>query len=395
MNPLIVRASASTKEGADPGYAVIQKLIENITSVATTVSPSLAQTSKAAPEAATGKGGEKPPACSDPKGTLDALSNDLFSDATKADTLTTDFKNWTDAITNTFKTGTGPEAIMAGVEAITKSANQIDTKVKSATILAAQIDKCADDAPDTYKQSYELARATRPEDRIDQLKNLVAAEKKLAETLKQDYAANEQKWIGPNKTYFEIGDQIDATWEKLQTVTLKIVKVSSTSSSNTLSVEESNAASVSFVVRRYSSLVPEIGVGAVFSTIREPVYGTGQNAAGQTIVAKKQDKSLAISPTVLANFVCRCGTGLLSPMAQVGVAASKDTPAILLGGGIRLFGLGKGDVAVGGGAAFTWVKDLQKLKVGDAVTGTNDINSDLGFSGTPRVAGYFAIQYKF
>jgi hypothetical protein len=62
---------------------------------------------------------------------------------------------------------------------------------------------------------------------------------------------------------------------------------------------------------------------------------------------------------------------------------------------VRLFGLGKGDVAIGGGAMFAWYQDLQKLKVGDVISGTNDINSDLGYISTPKVGGYFALQYKF
>jgi hypothetical protein len=66
-----------------------------------------------------------------------------------------------------------------------------------------------------------------------------------------------------------------------------------------------------------------------------------------------------------------------------------------MGAGLRLFGLSKGDVAVGGGAMFSWVKDLQKLRVGDVVSGTNDINTDLKFNSRPKVGGYFAIQYKF
>jgi hypothetical protein len=82
-------------------------------------------------------------------------------------------------------------------------------------------------------------------------------------------------------------------------------------------------------------------------------------------------------------------------MFQIGVATSKDLPSILLGGGLRLFGLGKGDVAIGGGAMFGWYKDLQKLQVGSIITGTTDINNDLAYISTPKVAGYMAIQYKF
>ena len=42
-----------------------------------------------------------------------------------------------------------------------------------------------------------------------------------------------------------------------------------------------------------------------------------------------------------------------------------------------------------------WYKDLQKLKVGDEVTGTNDITSDLGLITLPKVGGYLGIEYKF
>jgi len=82
-------------------------------------------------------------------------------------------------------------------------------------------------------------------------------------------------------------------------------------------------------------------------------------------------------------------------MFQVGVAASKDVPAVLFGGGLRLFSLGKGDVAVGGGLALAWVKDLNHLRSGDVVTGTKDIEQDLSFDHAPRPRPYFTIQYKF
>ena len=82
-------------------------------------------------------------------------------------------------------------------------------------------------------------------------------------------------------------------------------------------------------------------------------------------------------------------------MVQVGASASKDLPGILVGGGLRLFGAGKGDVAIGGGWMFGWVKDLQKLKVGDVVTGTKDIEADLGYATRPKTSGYIVIQFKF
>ena len=116
---------------------------------------------------------------------------------------------------------------------------------------------------------------------------------------------------------------------------------------------------------------------------------------GHTIVARVPDDQVSVDPSVLVNFVCRCAAGAFAPMVQIGASTSKDLPAILVGGGLRLFGAGKGDVAIGGGLMLAWVKDLQTLKEGDVVTGTKDIEADLGYGARPRPRGYFGIQYKF
>jgi hypothetical protein len=80
-------------------------------------------------------------------------------------------------------------------------------------------------------------------------------------------------------------------------------------------------------------------------------------------------------------------------MLQVGITTSKDVPAILAGGGLRLFGLPRGDIALGAGAMIAWVKDLGSLRVGDVVGGTVDIDADLRYA--RRQGLYAAIQYKF
>ena len=218
----------------------------------------------------------------------------------------------------------------------------------------------------------------------------------LADSLTKQYG-NIDTWKGLNHADYVISSEIAPTFAVMQTVTVKVVnqtfKVDSASAA--ISTEQQAAGSTTFNVRAYSTLTTEIGVGVAFSWINQPTYGTGTNAAGQTIVAKKADKALSTNGAVIANFVCRCGTGLLVPMVQIGANASKDVPAILIGGGLRLFGLGKGDFAIGGGIMAAWYKDLQKLKVGDVISGTNDINADLGFISRPKFGPYFVFQYKF
>ena len=80
-------------------------------------------------------------------------------------------------------------------------------------------------------------------------------------------------------------------------------------------------------------------------------------------------------------------------MLQADITTSKDVPALLGGAGVRLFGLPKGEVALGGGGMIAWVKDLRTLQVGAPVGGTSDIEADLGY--VRRHGWYTALQYKF
>jgi hypothetical protein len=306
-------------------------------------------------------------------------------------------KGWIDKINESFAKGlNGPQSIAAGIDEITKSTTTFGRNLDLAQKAWTEIKGCADTAAAEQKGYYEAAALSDQTSRIQQLSALTKATKQLSDLLEKQYA-NADKWMGPNLTDYVISDEISLSFDKMQNVTVKVASVTLKvdSPSSALSTDQQAAGSATFSVRRYSSFTPEIGVGAVFGTIKQPTYGTGKNAEGQTVVAKAPDKSLSINPTILANFVCRCGTGLLVPMVQVGAAVSKDLPSILVGGGLRLFGMGKGDIAIGGGGMFAWYKDLQKLKVGDVISGTNDINADLGYLSRPKIGGYFAIQYKF
>jgi hypothetical protein len=386
LNPLLVQATASVTAVEDPGFTAVSKLIDAITSVTTTVSPTaIASNVHAARLPGAGM-------CTDPATDIGDLDNLLYGPNTQPQGLKDDVPVWISEIDDGFTSGEpGWQAVGHAITEIKSDSKTIQDAVDTAKVKLAIIQQCIG----TPGGVYAAALLSNPSLRIQQLVDIAGMMTKLADQIHTQYA-DKTKWTGTNSSYYLISDEVIPTLEKMQNVTVKVVNIAfNVSASSSVTIDQPTAGSATFSVRRYSSLTPEIGVGAVFATVTQPVFGTAQNATGQMIVAKKPDKSVSVSPTVLVNFVCRCGTGLLTPMAQIGAAASKDVPGILLGGGVRLFGLSKGDIAVGGGAMFAWVKDLQKLKVGDVITGTNDINSDLSFNSRPKVGGYFAIQYKF
>jgi hypothetical protein len=397
LNPLRVQATASAVAADDPAFATIKKLLDGITSVATTVAPAAAPGLAAAAAA---------PVVSPCHAAVDNLNNALYGDTTSVTAIQAKVKGWIEAIDKSLQTKTGPESIQDAITSMRNDANGstgppaiigIKNNVDSATRQWNLVKDCgANPTTPAADALYIAANAGDPHLRIEQLTVLIAAINDLANLLDKQFA-DTAKWTGPRTTDYKISTEIAPTFDKMQTVTIKITTITLKVDTNTeaLLTDQQAAGSVVFDVRKYGIFTPEIGVGAVFASVTVPQYGTAMNGSGQTVVSRTSTSSVSVNPTVLANFVCRCETGLLVPMLQVGAAASKTLPAILLGGGLRLFGLGKGDIGVGGGAMFAWYKDLNKLHVGDVVTGTSAIQSDLTFISSPKIGGYLSIQYKF
>lgn len=70
-------------------------------------------------------------------------------------------------------------------------------------------------------------------------------------------------------------------------------------------------------------------------------------------------------------------------------------PTLLTGFGVRSNINGIKRLAISGGVAMTWVKELDELKVGDKITGTDDIDKDYKFSSAPKFSPYVTLQYNF
>ena len=111
----------------------------------------------------------------------------------------------------------------------------------------------------------------RQNTRIEQLTELAAAANELADLLAKQYGSPD-KWMGPSKTDYVISNEIVPTFDKMQTITVKVMNVTLKVDSTTsvLSTDQQVAGSATFSVRRYSALTPEIGVGAVFGSIKQP-----------------------------------------------------------------------------------------------------------------------------
>lgn len=149
-------------------------------------------------------------------------------------------------------------------------------------------------------------------------------------------------------------------------------------------------------IRKYQLFVPEVSVGTAYTTFRYNTYGTTTDEGGQQLIASPVENTIRnLKFTSMINFNLYIPNSPLHPLWQIGVGINSEAPTLLTGIGLRININGLKRLAITGGAAMTWIKELDKLKVGDKVSGTDDINKDLKYQFSWPPKPYIGIQYNF
>jgi|WetSurSiteA1Bulk_404760.scaffolds.fasta_scaffold01202_3 hypothetical protein len=149
-------------------------------------------------------------------------------------------------------------------------------------------------------------------------------------------------------------------------------------------------------IRKFQKFVPEVSVGIVYTFFNYNTYGTTSDSTGQQYVASPTNNKVEnINISTMINWNLFSPNNSIHPLIQTGVGINSGIPSFLVGGGLRFSNNAKTRLRITGGLAMTWTKELDKLKVGDKVLGTADIDNDLKYSGSPKFSPYIGIQYNF
>jgi hypothetical protein len=151
-----------------------------------------------------------------------------------------------------------------------------------------------------------------------------------------------------------------------------------------------------FRLRRLNAFVPEVAAGVFYTGLNYPVYGTATNAAGEMVVEEAKNESInRMNLAAALNITLNMPNSMLLPFFQLGAGLNtKVVPVVLVGAGIRSNISGAGRFAISGGIAMSWIQQLDRLKVGDRITGTAALDADLKYIfGSPKP--YIGIQYNF
>ena len=309
--------------------------------------------------------------------------------------------SWRRTIDEAFAAGqSGPVAVAAALGSIDQLVRDLESRAADDERLTARVEAAmtagpsADPCEASARAVYGTLRAADPRGRFVQLAALRAALTLLRQALFREYVEpGAAKWIGAEYLLSPEVRPAAGTPVRLAVRVSHFAFEVDGASGAPVGIEET-AGSTAVVAQKFSRFATEFSVATVVSTVTPPHYGTTSNGSGQTVVASLGHERTSVSAALLGGFVCRCETGpFVAPMFQVGVTTNKDVPAILLGGGVRLFGLPKGDVALGAGWMMAWIKDLRSLEEGDVVGGTKDIEADM--RSVRRHGLYLALQYKF
>ena len=148
-------------------------------------------------------------------------------------------------------------------------------------------------------------------------------------------------------------------------------------------------------LRKFQRFVPEVSAGTAYTFFNYNTYGTTTNANGELVVGEPTKNEVRnINLTTMLNLNFYLENSPVHPLWQIGAGFNQSVPTLLTGIGLR-GALGPDRVALTVGLAMTWIKELDKLKPGDQIKGTSDIENDLKHQFTWPPKMYIGIQYGF
>jgi hypothetical protein len=398
FNPLRIQVAVKFEDVEDPASTQVAKLLEAITSIVGIIKPeALEKLDAAGMRGANREFAEDMSVTCGPEldqvsETINRLSLALFAPGTTAADLSKSLGQWRDEMDR------GLDGVKKAMGSIDTAAGDIDKSLvdgmNAIQFLETQLkrDPSQDSACQRIgRRGYQLIQLTQPRKRHEEIKKLVGTLRQLAAAVKP-YAEGE--W---DATDFVVAAPVVPPG-MIRKVTLTISNVDITATDAGLVTQVKPVGTGKFDLRRYDRFLPELGVGLVSSNVTRVKFGTGTNAAKETIVTQTDEGSRDFDAALVLNYLVRVKESRsLVPMLQIGASADKDAPTVLVGGGVRLFGQKSQGFAIGAGFALTWLRtlDTAALPLNSPVTGTTQIEESMKYEFQGLGKWYFTLQFNF
>lgn len=147
--------------------------------------------------------------------------------------------------------------------------------------------------------------------------------------------------------------------------------------------------------RHFRRFIPEVSAGVAYTGLQYPQYKTDVDDAGNHYVASAgNDLVKRINFTAMINFNYFIPNAGLHPFFQLGAGTNLENPVLFTGFGTRIPVKSNQRFAVSVGAAFGFIKQLDKLKLGEKVIGEAALEQDLKLQLDPMPKLYVGFQIQ-
>ena len=149
---------------------------------------------------------------------------------------------------------------------------------------------------------------------------------------------------------------------------------------------------VKLIFRAYEPYSFTVSTGLFYGSTSLKGFGVSTSGGDMLVTEDNIESNVAVT-ALFGNFNFGIGSRLIAPIFQLGIDPTKKHPFILLGGGL---GFPVANFAITAGGIWTFEPSLSKLKVGDKINSTTDLDKDIknNFQMKPK-GWYFGIQYNF
>ncbi|UKT65099.1 hypothetical protein [Pedobacter mucosus] len=178
--------------------------------------------------------------------------------------------------------------------------------------------------------------------------------------------------------------------KKIETVlTIDKFKVAS----DGISIEKDKSTTYKkLIFRRYDPTTFSVSAGIFYGSTSLVGFGTS-TANGETVVTQDTINRNTVVPALFGNFTLGVKSRYIAPTFQIGIDPTKRRPFLLLGGGLAF---PVANMAITAGGIWTFEPTLNKLKAGDKITSTTELEKDIknNFKIDPK-GWYIGLQYNF
>lgn len=305
---------------------------------------------------------------------------------------------WSDRATGFDEIYGKPDGIVPEIEKIIKDLN---SKIDDEEFQLRRLPDATEAATKSWSpdcRAYRQLTQSTAAQLSQQGNQLLVEKKKVAESLQGILsmlsAYNDPTlWTasGPHSSLFRIAT-VDASFDNGTTLLIKVNHRTFDASKDPIVISETKGSESTLRLRHFAPFVPEVAAGMAASELRIPKYGTAQ-VDGRTVVATAGSDFVRVIPSLFFNGIIRFhAENFAYPMFQIGIGTGADRPSVLAGLGIRF--THPQHLSISAGWAVTWFKDLDKLKLGNEVKGTADIDADLKLRRS-SAEPYLSIQLSF